>query len=236
MPVVALPGTLCSPAVFDALAGALGPAFALRTVDWLGGTGPWTVEAVAERTGAGIAASGRAPVLLLGHSTGGAIALALALRRPELVAGLMAVGTGADMRGHGDVDAIITRVRTGWGPELRDAVLDRSFATPPAPAFAAVLRDYAAGVAPEAVAEVLASQRDLDLGPRLSELTMPVTVVHGRHDPTRPVRRARELSAAVGDGDLVVLDAGHTPVHETPRAVAEAVRDLAVRAGLRRPS
>ncbi|WP_249266480.1 MULTISPECIES: alpha/beta fold hydrolase [unclassified Pseudonocardia] len=233
VPVVAVPGTLCSPAVFDALAATLGDGFDVEPVDWLTGSGPWTVPAVADRIGDAVAAAGRRPVLLIGHSTGGAVALWLATERPELVAGLVAVGTGAHMRGHGDVDAIIERVRTAWGPELRQAVLDRSFATPPTAEFAAVLRDYAAGVTPEAVAQVLASQRDLDLEPRLAALTMPVTVVHGRHDPTRPVERAAELAAAVGDGELVVLGTGHTPVHESPGQVAAAVRALAVRAGLR---
>lgn len=127
-------------------------------------------------------------------------------------------------------------MRTAWGPQLREAVLDRSFATPPRPEFAAALRDYAAGVRPEAVAEVLASQRDLDLTPRLGELTMPVTVVHGRHDPTRPVERARELARGVGDGELVVLDTGHTPVHEAPHEVAAALRALAGRSARSGPA
>ena len=46
----------------------------------------------------------------------------------------MAFDTGAHMRGHGDVDAILTALATDWGPRLHAGVLDRSFATPPDPA------------------------------------------------------------------------------------------------------
>ena len=46
------------------------------------------------------------------------------------MAGLLLVDTGAHMKGHGDVGAILDRVRTGWGEELRAAVLDRSFHRP----------------------------------------------------------------------------------------------------------
>ena len=56
---------------------------------------------------------------MCGHSTGGAIALQLAIRHPDVVAGLVLVDTGAHMRGHGDVDATLERIRTGWGEELR---------------------------------------------------------------------------------------------------------------------
>jgi len=43
-------------------------------------------------------------VLVGGHSTGGAIALQLALIHPKLVVGLLLIDTGANTHGHGDLD------------------------------------------------------------------------------------------------------------------------------------
>jgi pimeloyl-ACP methyl ester carboxylesterase len=221
--MLAVPGTLCSPAVFDALSARLAGRVRLDAVDWMTAPGPWTVQAVAER----LARRLEAPSVVLGHSTGGAIALQLAVCRPDLVAGLVLVGTGAHMRGHGDVDAIIGRVDRDWGPELRGAVLQRSFATPVADELGDALRDYAARIPREAVLEVLRSQRDIDLSGDLARLRMPAVVVHGTQDPTRTVDQARELAEALPDADLRVVEAGHTPMHETPDAVAAAVLDVA---------
>lgn len=231
-----IPGTLCSPAVFDALAARLDGTVRVDAADWLTAPGPWTVPAVAAALACRLADG--SPAVVLGHSTGGAIALQLAVHRPDLVAGLVLVGTGAHMRGHGDVDAIIDRVDRDWGPALHDAVLRRSFATPPDGAFAGTLHAYAARVPREAVLEVLRSQRDTDLSGDLAGLRMPAVVVHGTRDPTRTADQARELADALPEGELRLVDAGHTPVHETPDDVAAAVLDVLARSpsanGLRR--
>lgn len=224
----AVPGTLCSPAVFDGLSARLAGRVRLDPLDWMTGPGPWNVPAVADRL-AGRLETGP-PVVVLGHSTGGAIALQLAVTRPDLVTGLVLVGTGAHMRGHGDVEAIIDRVDRDWGPELHDAVLRRSFATPVADGLRDTLRAHAARVPREAVLEVLRSQRDLDLSGDLGRLRVPAVVVHGTQDPTRTVEQARELADALPEGELRVVEAGHSPVHETPDEVAEAVLDVYARA------
>jgi pimeloyl-ACP methyl ester carboxylesterase len=166
------------------------------------------------------------PVLVCGHSTGGAIALALAIRRPELVRGLALADTGAHMHGHGDVDAILRRIQSDWGEELCAAVLDRSFLLPPGEQDRAEFLAWAATLRAEAVYDVLASQRDLDLTSQLAGISRPVVVVHGRHDRARPPEQGMELARALPDAEFRLLESGHTPVYETPDAVADAIRDL----------
>lgn len=185
--------------------------------------GPWNLPCIADRIADRVSREGAGPVLVLGHSTGGAIALRLAVTRPEVVAGLVLVNTGAHMHGHGDVDQVLAQLTRGQGPELFEALLARSFATPPEPADAAELRAYAAAVQPQVTLEALRSQRELDLAPDLAAVRCPTTVIHGRLDPVRSAGQAKELAASIPGASLCLLETGHTPIYEAPEAVAAEV-------------
>lgn len=225
--VVALPGTLCPPAIFDRLARELGGAADVDAVPWLTEPGPWTITDVAESIARRIEdlhAGG--PVLVCGHSTGGAIAMHLALDHPHLVSGVLLVDTGAHMGSHGDVGAILRRVDDGWGEDLRAAVLDRSFANALDPTLRREWLAWASTVQQAAVKAVLTSQAALDLRARLPLLTAPTRIVHGTHDHARSVDDARELAQLIPGARLTIVDSGHSPVHETPRDVATVLRDL----------
>jgi 3-oxoadipate enol-lactonase len=228
--LVALPGTMCTPAVFGPLARALAGQVTVDPVSWLTEPGPWDIPSIAERVAGHLSHRWHHPVLVCGHSTGGAIALQLAISHPAAVAGLVLVDTGAHMRGHGDVDATLERIRTGWGEELRAAVLDRSFLVPLAPEVRAGFLAWAADLDRQAVYDVLASQRSLDLTGDLVKVAQPAVVVHGRYDRARPPEQGRELAASLPDAEFRLVEAaGHTPVYETPEVVAAAVRDVLAR-------
>ena len=203
--MVALPGTLCSPAIFEPLARALAGEVVLDPFSWLTQPGPWDIPAIAERVSDHIDARWGRPVLVCGHSTGGAIALQMAIQRPAAVLGLVLVDTGAHMRGHGDVGAILDRIQLEWGDQLRAAVLDRSFQLPLAPEVRAGFLEWAATLSQQAVYDVLASQRDLDLTSELGGLRQPAVVVHGLHDRARPPEQGRELARSLPNADLVLV-------------------------------
>lgn len=224
--MVAVPGTLCSPTVFDLLAQELAGRPRVDRYSWLTEPGPWDIPAISGRLARYIERTHNEPVLVCGHSTGGAIALHLAITHPSVVRGLVLADTGAQMRGHGDVEAILTRVRDDWGEDLRAAVLDRSFHTPPDPHLRAELLAWAATVDRQAVLDVLTSQRDLDLTAELPRITQPAMVLHGRYDRARDPAHGRDLAAALPNAQFRLLDTGHTPVHEDPTTVADAVRAL----------
>ena len=216
--------------MFEPVAQALAGAVTVAPFSWLTQPGPWDIPAVAERVAGHIAANWRRPVLVCGHSTGGAIALQLAVRHPELVAGLVLADTGAHMRGHGDVDAILRSIKDNWGPDLRAAVLDRSFRQPLDEAARAAFLGWAAAVSQQATYDVLASQRDLDLTSELAAVGQPAVVMHGRYDRARPPEQGRELARALPDAEFRQVETGHTPLYEDPDAVAAAVRDVLARA------
>jgi pimeloyl-ACP methyl ester carboxylesterase len=113
--LVGLPGTLCSPAVFEPMTRALAGEVDVVPFSWLTRPGPWDVPSVAERVADHLAENWPRPVIVCGHSTGGVIALQLAVRHPALVGGLVLVDTGAHMHRHGDVGGILQRVKDNWG-------------------------------------------------------------------------------------------------------------------------
>ncbi|MFD2471224.1 alpha/beta fold hydrolase [Amycolatopsis silviterrae] len=223
MRAIAVPGTLCSPRIYARLAAALPGE--LDVVDWMTAPGPWRIEDIAARVADRIERHG-GPVTLIGHSTGGCVAAVVAATRPELVSGLLLANTGAHMRGHGDVDRILATIATGWGPDLHAAVLDRSFATPLPPDLRAELLDYATRVPAEAALEVLTSQRDLDLTPRLASIRCPVTVLHGIHDRARTLADAQYLADHLPDSELVTAETGHSPIWEDVPATVAALERL----------
>jgi len=227
--MVALPGTLCSPVVFDRLGEALAGEVRVDPYSWLTEPGPWDIPAVSARVARHIDEHYGGPVLVCGHSTGGAIAQHLAATRPETVRALLLADTGAHMRGHGDVDAILARIRDDWSAELRAAVLDRSFHIQPGPRLRADLLAWADSIDQKAVHDVLASQRDLDLTADLAHVHRPAIVLHGRYDRARDPAQGRELAAALPNAEFRLLEPGHTPVYEDPASVADAVRTLLAR-------
>lgn len=116
--LVVVPGTFCGPAVADRLAAQLAGDVDLDVCSWMTGPGPWTIEAVADAVAAHIRDVHGRPVLVLGHSTGGAIALRLAISHPDVVAGLVVMNSGRRWPG-------TAMWRASWRP--------RCGASPPAP-------------------------------------------------------------------------------------------------------
>src|SRR6202041_510253 len=101
---------MCSPGIFGPLSRALEGDVVVDPVSWLTQPGPWDIPAVAERVARQVEENWGGPVLVCGHSTGGAIALQLAIHRPAALLGLVLVDTGAHMRGHADVGATLDRI------------------------------------------------------------------------------------------------------------------------------
>jgi pimeloyl-ACP methyl ester carboxylesterase len=67
----------------------------------------------------------------------------------------------------------------------------------------------------------------------LPQITMPVTIVNGRHDRVVPVANAECLDQRLPSSHLVIIDAGHFVWEEEPVRYAAAVLDSIT--GLRRP-
>lgn len=124
--LVFLPGALIPP-------NAIAPVtriVKLRAVSvgWLEGAGPHDIHTVAARVAVLLQELG--PTVLIGHSVGtpiAALAAAIDLRLTNSnVVGLVLSNSGANTKGHGDVESVIDRVLQTWGPPLWKAMTERS--------------------------------------------------------------------------------------------------------------
>jgi len=188
-----------------------------------------------------LAAAGvRAPVAALGHSMGGFCLVAYALARPERLARLMLVGTGAGgymraagalwNRGHrrfaamaslGVLQALVPR----RAPEqlLRNLIERASFVdgalarpTPVRPA------DWVRPRAGRADWHRIAVR--LDYRARLADIRTPCLILCGRHDPQFALPCSEELAAGIAGARLVVFErSGHYPFLEEPVAFWRAL-------------
>lgn len=190
--------------------------------------------------------------IVLGHSYGGAVALAWALDHPAAAAVLVAGvampwpgGLGALYRINGSRlgGAILPPVMTAFAGEAQvAATLAAIFAPDPVPA------GYAEHVGPGLTlrrAALRANARQVNslrphvvaMAARYSGLTLPVEVVHGTADTIVPPDiHATPFSAIAPNAALTLLPGvGHMPHHAAPDAVAAAIDRAATRAGLHPP-
>jgi pimeloyl-ACP methyl ester carboxylesterase len=226
--LLCIPGTYCSPEVFDYIDEKAFPELQIVPVSWMTSPGPWDIPTLGRRVAALLRERNLGPALIAGHSTGGPIALAAALADPTLVSGLVLIDTGANTQGHGDIERFIKIIEQGPDSTFFQQLLRRSFYHQPDDALIERMIAYATSVPREAALQVLTSQVELDLVDALPTLSMPVMVVHGRYDQARPVAHAELLAERLPHAELRLLDTGHTPMVEAPDAFAQAVRDLCI--------
>ncbi len=206
------------PAQGDSPALGEGPASAMRLAD------------VAEEVVAGLAPGG---AIVAGNSVGGFAAARMAIRRHDLVRGLVVIDGGGFS---GRSPATLAFCALMARPRLLRAIY---------PAFTAAYMRARTDADRRARATALATTRDPvalralselwrsfaspehDLRPHAGEIAVPTLLVWGRHDPVIPVRVGRRVQRLIGGSRLVVLDTGHVPHTSDPRAVAGAVLELA---------
>jgi pimeloyl-ACP methyl ester carboxylesterase len=166
-----------------------------------------------------------APVVLVGHSHGGRVSVALADLRPDLVAGLVLVG------------APVLRPEVSSKPSWRYRTLRtlHRLHVVSDERFEAIRRrsgsaDYnaATGVMRDTLVRVINESFDVELG----RVAVPVALVWGEHDVDVPLAVAERAAGMLEGGACswveltVVPGAGHLTVTEDPEAVRKALDDV----------
>lgn len=230
--LLCIPGTYCSPEVFERIDEAAFPSLQLIPVSWMTSPGPWDIPTLGQRIVDLLQELDAGPVLLAGHSTGGAIALAAALRGTGLLRGMLLADTGASTKGHGDIESILRAIEAGPSAEVLQLLLRRSFLHMPGDELLQRLSSYASSVPRQAAIDALSSQATLDMAANLPGIDIPVVVLHGRHDQARPIAHAELLVERLPHAELRLVDTGHTPMVEDPVAYEQALKRLCALVGL----
>jgi pimeloyl-ACP methyl ester carboxylesterase len=177
-----------------------------------------------------------AGAVLAGNSIGGNVAARLAIRRPDLVKGLMIIDGGGfeNPSLFGRVFcALMSRrwfVRGVYPLFSRAYTRPRTAADRRARASAIAITRTAAGAT--AVAEIWRSfnRPEHDLRSQAGKITAPTVLVWGRYDPVLPIRIAETARDLIPGSRLVVVDSGHLPQTTSPAAVAAELASLAISA------
>lgn len=231
-PIVLLPSGAHDHHDYDELRALLPERFRSISLDWPGhgesplGEGPASAMRfadVAEEVVEQLAPGG---AVVVGNSVGGFSAARLAIRRPELVRGLVVVDGGGFGGRPPHVRAFCTLMSRPW-------FLRRIY-----PAFAARYmrvqtdadrRTLAVSVATtrrdpglRAVAELWRSfaSPEHDLRAQASSITAPTLLIWGRRDPVIPVSIGKQAAAAIPGARLELLDTGHVPHTGDPTGFA----------------
>jgi pimeloyl-ACP methyl ester carboxylesterase len=200
---------------------------------------PYTLEDMAGDAAGLLDALGIETAHVIGSSNGGAIAQILAIDFPEKVATLTCIMATSGRRGlprpEGEVAEWLTKPRNPSG--TREGAMDEAVETsringsPQYPRPEADLRAEAAaqydrcfypdGNGRHLLASIASGDSRVE---RLSEITAPTLVIHGRDDPLIPLPGGEDIKNSIPDAELLVIDGmGHDFPDELIPRIADAV-------------
>jgi pimeloyl-ACP methyl ester carboxylesterase len=177
------------------------------------------LEAMIERLPAGA----RRSVVLAGHSMGGAIAMTLAAERPELLSGLILVGSGAKL---GVSPQILDGLRDS--PAETQALIARWSFTPAADPRMIIntMRDLRGAPVERTLADFRACNA-FDLRERAASIEAPTLILCGAEDRMTPPKFALALAETMPRATARVIEgAGHAVMLEAPDAVSSAMAEF----------
>lgn len=166
------------------------------------------------------------PVVLVGNSFGGHVALRVALARPDLVGGLVLAGSSGLIE-KSMIREVQLRPSKEWlrkkiaelfyNPEehMREADIDRAY------------RELSDRGGARAMVKLSRSARKNHLGEQIRKISSPVLVVWGREDVVTPPEAANMFVEGIRDARIVWFDScGHAPMIECPEQFAKALTDF----------
>ena len=181
------------------------------------------------------------PATVVGHSLGGAIALRLAIRRPELVQALVLAGAAGISSGNRRARYALTvtglvkpgrriapyRAAVARSTALKTLVFGRWGASDPPALSEEMAQAFLSGPArhTDTISASQALMRD-DPRPDLDRVRCPTLVLWGARDQQLPVGDAFEYARRLGAPLRVIADCGHLLIGERPDACVDAIESF----------
>ena len=160
------------------------------------------------------------PVVIGGHSMGGAVAQQFALTWPERTGGLILVGTGARLRVRREIFDLIESDYPAAVRFITDAAVARSARD----AVRRAVHDHTLRTPARVLAGDFGACHEFDVMARLGEVRAPTLVVCGAEDELTPPKYAEFLRTRIAGAELAMIPgAGHYVQLERPDQVTEAI-------------
>jgi pimeloyl-ACP methyl ester carboxylesterase len=245
-PAVLLLGNAATPvALWDPVVPPLASACRVIRVDVFGHDRPargYDLPAQARRVGSALDELGVSRVTLIGHSSGGTLAVALAEQRPGLVAALALIDTGPSLGAkfpENQVARLLLNPVAGpllWRLKTEATILKaartgftRPVEIPDAFAEHVMAMTHRSFVA--AMRAPLDYLRQRSLPDRLATLGLPLLVIFGADDRRWRSSSADDYRAVPGARVELLPGVGHTPMMEDPQTTGKLLLDFAAAAG-----
>lgn len=194
------------------------PLLELRGADCsIDGVTSLTVDFLARHL---VGREGGGPVVLVGNSFGGHVALRVAIQRPDLVRGLVLAGSSGLIE-KSMVSDVQIRPSRQWlerkiaelfyDPErhMRASDLDRAH------------QQLSERGGARAMVRLSRSARRNHLGDRIGQVRAPTLLIWGRQDIVTPPEAAEQFASVLPDARIAWFDAcGHAPMMEHPQSFA----------------
>jgi len=179
-----------------------------------------SIDAYAEDVIAFTQAAGIARALVVGHSMGGAIALAIGLMKPANLVGLAILGGGPAMPVS---DAILDGLRAHF-PQTVGMIMQFSWRKETRPIQRQVATQHMLAAGPAVVHGDFAACNRFDVRQRLAEIDTPALVIGAAGDRMMPLAQSKALAAGMPAAQLAVIEeSGHFMVIERTNEVGAAL-------------
>jgi pimeloyl-ACP methyl ester carboxylesterase len=188
-----------------------------------GGEGEEEIVTYAEQVYAFLQAVGVRKIFLAGHSMGGAIVQTLALTHPEVIKGIILVGTGAKLK---VLPLILDGVKADFEETVRKITqFSHSRKTPPM--FIERGITDMLQCRPEVLYGDFTACDRFDIMKGVEKIDLPTLILCGEDDELTPVKYSQFLHSRIKGSKLEVLpNAGHMVMMEAPQAFNEKIAEF----------
>ncbi|GAB3906464.1 alpha/beta hydrolase [Larkinella knui] len=193
-----------------------------------------TIEAYAEELFSRVQPANQQPVVLVGHSMGGYIALAFAELYPELVGGLILLNSTAfadnEDKKQARQKAVALMQANGSRPFIEQTVpkmFGESFSKGHPDEIKRYVERFSELPSNALIAGVKAMASRPDRVHILQNASFPVLIIAGKQDQIIPFEKSQELFESVSTAQTIALEsAGHLGMVESPDDVLRAIQNF----------
>lgn len=158
-----------------------------------------------------------------GHSLGGAIAMSLALLHPEVVKGIILIGTGAKLK-------VLPQILEGIQKDKENTtnnIITLAFSKYASSALKKDDFDETMKCRAEVIHKDFSACDRFNAMESITSLVMPALIVCGTDDSLTPPKYSHYLNKAITGSRLVLIqDSGHMVMIERPEEVSSAIKEF----------